>query len=902
MPSQNTHDSSLVDERGDHDIFISYSRKNQTFVKQLCTALQGSGLKVWVDWEGIPATVEWRPEIFSNIEAANNFVFVLSPAAIASKVCAEELTHALHHQKRLVPIVCQDVDADAVHPELAKLNWVFFREQDNFDAALQTLVAALETDLKHVRTHTRLLIRAREWESRNRDSSFLLRGNDLLDAQQWLQEADASSPQPTILHHNYIQESYQAEVKQREAELTLRRLTPQQYRNRQALLTKVKNFWVKNVLETSLYGQALIELGLENYSDAVTNPWEMAWATSTEPQRSLPKGTKVIDLFNQLGTGRTLLILGEPGSGKTTALLELTRDLVANAEQNIDQLIPVVFNLSSWAGSKQPIATWLVEELNTKYQIPRKIGEAWVHEQQLLLLLDGLDEVRSDRRDACVQALNEFSQNFSAEMVVCSRIKDYENLSERLQFQGAILIQPLNLSQIDTFLQQAGDKLAAIRVLLQDDATLQDMVRSPLILSIMAIAYEGMAIESLPQTDIETRRRHLFDTYIQRMLQRRGTDAAYSVNQTLSWLRRLARQMVADSQTVFLIERMQPTWLTTPFQRGLYTIGFGITLAIILTVLLQPGLDALAKLVGLIAPLGSLMLGAIFVGTLWGVGALVWKEQVVLLKNRAILGLISGLFVVGYVQTFSLSIVVGILSGIIHGVAIAILVAFVPVLIQPVESLKWTWSSARASSLRGLRWGLLIGFLFGLLMGIIDTLTLGQLFQLRQLKDLEPVALIDVLVGSWVFMLINGLIFALFFELVGGLIGGLIGGLSGKAIATQTIPNQGIWQSARSAVVFAVLGIACMAIVFSVTGAPLAPAVALGTLFGVLGAGIACLQHLLLRGVLLLRGEIPWNYARFLNFAARHVLLQKVGGGYIFIHRLLLEHFAAMPAHPQVRR
>jgi hypothetical protein len=40
--------------------------------------------------------------------------------------------------------------------------------------------------------------------------------------------------------------------------------------------------------------------------------------------------------------------------------------------------------------------------------------------------------------------------------------------------------------------------------------------------------------------------------------------------------------------------------------------------------------------------------------------------------------------------------------------------------------------------------------------------------------------------------------------------------------------------------------------------------------------------------------DIPWHYTRFLDYAAERIFLQKVGPGYIFIHRLLLEYFAQL--------
>jgi hypothetical protein len=49
-----------------------------------------------------------------------------------------------------------------------------------------------------------------------------------------------------------------------------------------------------------------------------------------------------------------------------------------------------------------------------------------------------------------------------------------------------------------------------------------------------------------------------------------------------------------------------------------------------------------------------------------------------------------------------------------------------------------------------------------------------------------------------------------------------------------------------------------------------------------------------LRLILYFNNYIPWNYARFLDYAADRIFLQKVGGGYIFMHRMLMEHFAQM--------
>jgi hypothetical protein len=117
-------------------------------------------------------------------------------------------------------------------------------------------------------------------------------------------------------------------------------------RNRRAMLELVRSSWVKGVLEQSPHNAAMINLGMEERLDAVEHPWDMVLQTDRK-DRTLPPGTKIIDVFDEMG--KNLLILGEPGSGKTTMLLELARDTIARAEEDPMQPIPVVRNLSSWA-------------------------------------------------------------------------------------------------------------------------------------------------------------------------------------------------------------------------------------------------------------------------------------------------------------------------------------------------------------------------------------------------------------------------------------------------------------------------------------------------------------------------------------------------------------------------
>jgi hypothetical protein len=192
------------------DVFISYAREDRKFVQLLHDALANAGRDSWVDWEGIPASAKWMAEVRAAIDEADCFCFVVSPDSVESPVCREEAAHAAASNKRILPLLHREV-ADGLVPEtVAAHNWIAFSDGASFDEAFATLVKALETEPEHLRAHTRLLVRSKEWEGSDRDRSHLLRGSDLSQAEGWLASSQGKEPAPTQGQTAYLLASRKA--------------------------------------------------------------------------------------------------------------------------------------------------------------------------------------------------------------------------------------------------------------------------------------------------------------------------------------------------------------------------------------------------------------------------------------------------------------------------------------------------------------------------------------------------------------------------------------------------------------------------------------------------------------------------------------------------------------------
>jgi len=213
-------------------------------------------------------------------------------------------------------------------------------------------------------------------------------------------------------------------------------------------------------------------------------------------------------------------------------------------------------------------------------------------------------------------------------------------------------------------------------------------------------------------------------------------------------------------------------------------------------------------------------------------------------------------------------------------------------------------STLRVIALVGLSIGLRTMLVGGLSYGLRTTLVGGSSYGLF-------------------FGLSYGLIIGLSIGLSFWLLLGLFQGVSSETIGDQhrVVPNQGIRRSAFNSLVLGFISAGIVGLLnwlsigLSIAlGGRLIGALTAGTglsygldyglrtglitglsaglLAGLLNGGLACLRYSVIRLLLWRSRVIPWNYPRFLDYAAEHILLRKVGGGYIFLHRLLLDYFA----------
>ncbi len=680
-----------------------------------------------------------------------------------------------------------------------------------------------------------------------------------------------------------------------------------------ALLNKGKN-WVKVLHNTLAYKGELpdFNIQLEELPNAVKQNPGFDGAVYT-PQQMLSEN--IINAFIEMGEGeRSLLILGEPGSGKTTILLKLLAKLINNFGRDYSKPVPVYFNLSSWTAGQENFADWLAKELKERYHIGSRQIVNQLIERQLLLLLDGLDEVKLEERKDCVQKLNKFIEGHAViDIVVCSRLQEYEEVlgsdchllekdkksscseDPKLKLQQAFYLQPIAMEEIDSYLSLLEQPLDYLQRILRRFPTW----RNPLL--IFLIIKAKIDVQKIPETDsLNQFLNYLMEEYVKLMLERRGESVKLTYKKfygtedkdkkTKYWLHWLAKKLkeAPSEETgfqggIFQIERMQSYWLPFEEEQFVYRIAtvliVGSILGLIAGFYFVYLLESMRQdRIITIAITNILRAKLITIGLLPGLISVLIAGLLPTFSNRWISGGVQGITFISFLfivfnlfepQLLRVYVPPIYLAGIFGGTCFTL----IRTEIQPVEIWQPEWQQIVNFSL-----------IFGVL-GIFYMLARRFFIMPEFYKDKPFYVIYDVIAVM--------------------IVGAVYGGLRIRKYPEppeQGEPNQGIKRSATYTVISfticAVIAILCASIFDQVKNSIL---IFLGLSVGLLGglganqgSGIVCIQHFILRVILCYRGYIPWNYSHFLNYAIERVFLRKSGGAYLFIHRKLMDYFANM--------
>ncbi|GAA4602633.1 hypothetical protein GCM10023195_08290 [Actinoallomurus liliacearum] len=589
-------------------------------------------------------------------------------------------------------------------------------------------------------------------------------------------------------------------------------------RERREILRKVRRTWISGFLDHA-YEQRL-DIGLIDDPGAAARPWNPLVQELGPAASRLPAGTRPVEVFSRFG-GR-FLILGEPGTGKTTLLLEIAKGLLE--EEGDDRPIPVVFHLGSWTRGTRSLGDWLRDELTgERYKVHPDAAAAWLKRNAIVPLLDGLDEVMPELRAACASQINEYIRHSGAvPLVICSRTADYAALGIKLDLDDAVRLEPLSREQIASFLEHLGEPLDGIRTAIASDPVLWDLVRTPLMLHVAVAAYSGVAVVAPPDhATVRTWRAKLFDDYLHRMFGRRRLRSEYTEATSLRWLIYLARDLARGRNLVFSIGAQAGEWLPGSGRRRFLSVTG--------------------------ASIGGLTFGSF-------VGALGWAFLGPVLS--LILGAAAGLLIA----------CVAVRDGLL-GVPLPTPARPVPPGMTP-DDLPLIAGSVAVLGVAG--------GVVGLVAGLFD-------------GDVLATAMRGVA---------GGLIVAVAVFFGEDQVESVKRHFGGAPYAIGEIPHQetscrpGLLLR-RFARLFTVGALGVTALLTPVLGWS---GIAVGVLFGLtLGywrAGINLFHHYLVHGLLAVAGLVPFRYERFLVFACDRIIMRDVDDGYVFIHRLLLEHLA----------
>lgn len=624
--------------------------------------------------------------------------------------------------------------------------------------------------------------------------------------------------------------------------------------NRSLIRSRVQSYWVNQFLDDSLGGSPLMKLSKRIDPNQVEYPLDIL-AGKKSRRREQYSSVDIGEIFQKYD--KSLLVLGDGGTGKTTIMLNLLKWILN--DNHYMRAVPIVLPLSRWNDSFDNLRSWIQSEMRVYYHVSSKISKFWFEQHELILMLDGLDDVQKEVRSKCVLEINKFLKSERPMgLVVTCRSDTYASLSSKLRAANAIELQRLEPTQVLEFFEGAGDQYEAALHLLKRNAELRSIVTTPLMVNILAVTYEGFResdVEEIPelgQTEL------LLEQYSERVINDQSTLKKYRAKNVRQWFQTLATRMTEQESRHFFLEDIQPSWLT-----GWRLFAYSISVWMIL-----------GGLVGL---------------TIIAVLTTQRRLNLLLQVNDTVIG-----------QAFSFPssviLIVSTVLGILYGIRRYILNHDDEV--HTIEILNWSvidsiqaYLSSEAANtkgkfINGIGWGVALGF-----------------FGMSNLGDFSafPFGFFQGFLGYTVLARASGI-----YEAINN-------GVNPSLFDQTSSVNQGITSSFRNCLKLGFVSCVVVTLAYAFTficynftlfGFRLGTEISLlrGLRFGLMAGfaaamhygGIAVIKHYATRVWLTFEPNFPNQLLQFMEDGVTGLVMSKAGGSYRFIHPTLHDYFSSV--------
>jgi hypothetical protein len=299
-------------------------------------------------------------------------------------------------------------------------------------------------------------------------------------------------------------------------------------------------------------------------TDSVFVPLRLEEATS---------GSEDLSHKTILDVGSRLRIVGDPGSGKSSLIKKIFRDACyAAINGSKGARLPILIELRDLRipDTIESESTWLLDELR------RRVSRAAVYRMSdcfetysqtdgLLVLLDGLDEVATQRYPVVVRLIDELAEalaHLSPRNTIVLTLRTHFHQQVRgtlhVHFPHAAYVKPFTPTDIYDFLTR-WPKRTDMREIVQiyrdlmDRPTLREMCTNPLVLAMYVADYQATGETLIPDTRTEFYSSVTEELLIKRRLRQTGTTAAKST------LRDLRERILGSIALAHLLNQEQPT-------------------------------------------------------------------------------------------------------------------------------------------------------------------------------------------------------------------------------------------------------------------------------------------------------------------------------------------------------